>query len=95
MNRKMDVVQAVRAAREYLNAVYVDENIQDIGLEEVVFDERLEQWKITLGFSRAWGPVGFIFTPVEKKRSYKIISIDDRNGEVKSIIDRILPNIEE
>ena len=29
----------------------------------------------------------------EKNRSYKVISINDRNGEAESIIDRILPDI--
>lgn len=90
----MDVVQAVRAAREFLNAVYADENIQSIGLEEVVFDEISQKWKITLGFFRSWDARPSIFGPGTEKRTYKVISINDRNGEAESIIDRILPNIE-
>ena len=92
--QETEVVQAVRTAKEYLNTVYADEVIRDIGLEEVVFDEELKKWKITLGFFRAWDPVASMFGSDEKKnRSYKVISINDRNGEAESIIDRILPNI--
>ena len=96
MGREMDVIQAVRAAREYLNMAYADEAIRNVGLEEVVFDERLEQWKITLEFFRAWDPMASIFGSGDvKKRAYKVISINDKSGKAESIIDRILPNAEE
>ena len=51
----MDVKEAVRTAREYVVDLFQDENIINVGLEEVVFEEVSAVWKITIGFSQALG----------------------------------------
>ena len=35
----MNVKEAVRAANKYIIELFADEEVQDLGLEEVVFDE--------------------------------------------------------
>ena len=50
----MDVKEAVRTAKDYLTDLFVDEEVVNIGLEEVVFDDATNRWSITIGFSRPW-----------------------------------------
>lgn len=86
----MDVKEAVRIAKEYLDDLYDGENIADIGLEEAVFNNELDNWDITIGFSRPWDTRNSVVTALRLRRSYKVISIDDATGQVKSLTDRIL-----
>ena len=48
----MDVKEAVRAARTYVIDLFDAEDITDVGLEEVVFDDDSSTWRITMGFAR-------------------------------------------
>ena len=41
----MNVKEAVRAANKYITELFADEEVQDLGLEEVVFDETANAWK--------------------------------------------------
>ena len=50
----MNVKEAARAAKSYIADIYSDEDISDIGLEEVEIDDFTDTWKITVGFSRPW-----------------------------------------
>ena len=50
----MDVKQAVKTAKDYVVSLYDEENVMDIGLEEVEFDICSDQWHVTIGFSRPW-----------------------------------------
>ena len=91
----MDVRGAVQRARAFVEDLLQDEGITDVGLEEVVFDDESNEWKITIGFSRPWDLAGdrrelFDFE-TGPSRSYKVIRIADDNGEVKAFTDRILP----
>ncbi|MCY4113293.1 MAG: hypothetical protein OXG33_05040 [Chloroflexi bacterium] len=86
----MDVQSAVQKARAYLQELFQGEEIEDIGLEEVVFDEESNEWKVTIGFSRPWEKPNIDFALSEgPKRSYKVIRIDN-NGTIKSLMDRTL-----
>lgn len=86
----MDVKEAVRTAKEYLLVVYDGENVTDVGLEEAVFNNDLDTWDITIGFSRPWDTRNNVVTALRLRRSYKVVSIDDTTGQVKSLTDRIL-----
>ncbi len=90
---KLDVKEAVRMAREYVCDLYLQEEVMDIGLEEVVFDDTSNVWKITMGFSRPWDrrftPTG-AFRDAGKGRSYKVLRINDENGCVESLMDRLM-----
>ena len=89
----MDVKQAVRTAREYLIDLYESEQITNVGLEEVVFENITNSWKITIGFSRPWDHKNALVTTLGEgrlSRSYKVLSIDDDSGNVESLTDRVL-----
>ena len=88
----MDVKEAVQTAKGYIEEVFADENIQWVGLEEIVFDETRRSWKVTVGFSRAWGFVPTLSAAVGDRaaRVYKVVQIDDRNGRIRGITDRML-----
>ena len=48
----MDVRAAARTAKAYIAEVFADEDIDEVGLEEVDFDDRSNLWKITISFLR-------------------------------------------
>ena len=87
----MDVNKAVETAREYVEKLYVKEQIMDVGLEEVEFDCETYEWKVTIGFSRPWD-MGRTFGLAAalsnglRRRSYKVIRVCD-DGEVRSLRD--------
>ena len=89
----MDVKKAVKTAKAHIADLYADEDIRHIGLEEVVFDDAAGVWKVTVGFFREWDkdsalPPGFAGW---RKRSFKIVRIEDGSGRVKSMTHRSLP----
>ena len=89
----MDVKEAVGRAKEYLGDLFEDEQIMNVGLEEVVFEDVSNIWKITIGFSRPWdqkGPLVATLVEGHPARSYKVLSINDDSGRVESLMDRVL-----
>ncbi len=99
----MDVKQAARTARDYITDLFADENVQNIGLEEVEFDDIGKIWNITIGFSRPWEspkdpPKSFIVPvlqeleppPPPNQRSYKIVRVRDHDGHILSVMNRAL-----
>ncbi len=91
----MDVKEAVRRAKRYLGEIFSGEKITHVGLEEVVFDDAANCWKITLGFFRPWdldmeqtlvNPLARIDS--HSRRTYKIVQIDDDSGKAVSITNR-------
>jgi hypothetical protein len=89
----MEVKEAVAVAKRYTQELFADEDIQDVGLEEVDFDYSRSVWNITMGFSRARVPIdappfGNLLTPKRWVRSYKIVRISDKNGKVLSVKNR-------
>ena len=87
----MDVREAVQKAKEYLSDLFSDEELFNVGLEEVDFDG--VAWRITLGFSRSWdrkGPLVAAIAESRPERSYKVLRIIDETGAVESLKDRIL-----
>ena len=89
----MDVKEAVQTAKEYLTDLYEGEQITNVGLEEVVFEDRSNSWKITIGFSRPWDHKNALVATLadaRSLRSYKVLSIKDDSGKVESLTDRVL-----
>lgn len=88
----MDVKEAVALARQYLQEVFAEEKIANLGLEEVEYDDVQHLWSITLGFSRPWDNTfqGKIATALGDpgKREYKVVKIDDRNKRGIAIKNR-------
>ncbi len=88
----MDVKQAVRTAREYVGELFDGEEIACVGLEEVVFDDESDQWLITIGFSRPWDRPKALSAAFREDplKPYKVVRINDVDGRVMSLKDRIL-----
>ena len=89
----MEVKEAVALAKQYLRDVFSEEKIDNLGLEEVEFDDAQHVWSITLGFSRPWDYNDVRHTVaaslgVPGRREYKIVRIDDRNKRTLAIKNR-------
>lgn len=91
----MDVKEAIAAAKTYIQDIYADEHVTNLGLEEVERLQQAGQWHVTLGFSRPWNTprtraqevlenLGALST---MRRSYKIVTVAD-DGTILSMKDR-------
>jgi hypothetical protein len=86
------VKTVVEVAKNWVRDVLSDENVSNIGLEEVEFDEENLAWKITIGFSRPWNSPRTnalsAFTDAGQKRAYRVITVSDRSRKVLSMKKR-------
>ena len=73
----MDVKEVTKTAREYVVEIFADEQITNLGLEEVVYDVESERWRITFGFARPWDRQGDMGVRMGLKapRAYKVVSM--------------------
>ncbi len=88
---EFNVKAAVKLALEYVQDLFQAEQLTDLGLEEVEYDEASASWLVTVGFSRPWdaNPAAFAVisgTLRAKSRSFKVVKI--KGGEVVSLRDR-------
>ncbi len=91
----MEVKEAIAAAKKYVNEVYADEQVANLGLEEVEHIPATGNWVITLGFSRPWNTPRTRAQEILEnmggvsslRRSYKVITIAD-DGTVLSMRNR-------
>jgi hypothetical protein len=83
----MNVKEAVKKAIEHVSDIFEPEQPQNIGLEEVVFNEDENAWEVTVGFSRPWDhPKSVIATQsLNPARQYKVVKIDNESGEAIAI----------
>ena len=94
----MDAKEAVSVAKLFVGELFADEDISDVLLEEIIFDELPEEWRITIGFdrptpgARSEHPVLGVLTP-PKGRVYKVVTILDETRQVRSVTDRALPKL--
>ena len=88
----MDAKEAIAAAKRYVNEIYADEQVTNLGLEEIEHVLAAGNWVITLGFSPALEHSADTSTRSCKysgavsslKRSYKVITMSD-DGTVLSM----------
>lgn len=93
----MEVQEVVRLAKRYLADVFQDESPKNIGLEEIEFDERDNEWDVTLGFSRPWDSRGTVLATAmgaepPSKRTYKVVRISNADGRMLAI--KLRPSVE-
>ncbi len=87
----MDVGQAVRAAKQHIQKLFEDENLSDLGLEEIEHDDSDQTWNITVGFARPWGlsrqnPFrAAVAGELPPYRDYRVVKIKELTGEVVSV----------
>jgi hypothetical protein len=88
----MDVKQAVTTAKTYVQDLFGGEEVSNLGLEEVEFDEAARRSKITIGFNRPWDEprnvFGAIAQATKPSRSFKVVTITDTTGEAVSVRNR-------
>ena len=92
----MDVKEAAKIAKDYVADLFAEEGISDVGLEEIELVSDDSVWEVTVGFSRPWDHVGAAAITLGQKslrRTYKVLRIDDYDGEVASVKDRILREV--
>jgi hypothetical protein len=91
----MDVKEAIAAAKTYINEIYADEQVTNLGLEEIEHPAEDSNWIITLAFSRPWNTPRTRAQEVLEnlgavsalKRSYKVITMD-KDGTIISMKNR-------
>ena len=82
----------MKLAFENVQELYQSEQLTDLGLEEVEYNEAAASWLITVGFSRPWDKgSGDAFAAISgvsrlKPRSFKVVKIKD--GKMVSLRDR-------
>lgn len=89
----MDVKEAVMKAKLYVGELFSEEQIANLGLEEVEFDDIGNAWCVTVGFSRPWnggGELRGLLSVNNRTRSFKIVRISDETGKVVSVKERVL-----
>lgn len=87
----MDVKEAVKRAKEEVVALFEEEGVRNLGLEEVEYDSSREEWIITIGFSRPWDSPVNVFAAAAgggPRRTYKVVRINGETGEAKSVKNR-------
>ena len=90
----MDVKEATNKARTYVTEVFAEEEISQLGLEEVMYDHKADQWRITMGFARPWDQQHTMAVKMGLKtpRAYKVVHIQNDDGSIIGLTDRLLPN---
>lgn len=87
----LNVKEAVTVAKVHVLDLFAEENISNLGLEEVEYNDNTEEWFITLGFSRPWdepnNTLASLAQSTVPQRSYKIVRIAD-DGTVKGVSNR-------
>ena len=89
----MNVKEAAKLAKDYVSDLFSEEGINNVGLEEIELGDDRQFWEVTIGFSRPWDHGGLATVTLGQKglrRSYKVLRIDNTNGNVASVKDRIL-----
>lgn len=86
----MNVKEAVEIAKKYVSDLFATEQIRNVGLEEVDFDEDKNTWYVTIGFSRPWDNQRSVNAlaaslGLNESRSYKVVRIADNDGRVLSV----------
>ena len=85
----MNVKEAVKIAKEHVLDLFAEEEISNLGLEEVEYDDNTEEWFVTLGFSRPWdeprNTLASLAQASTPNRSYKIVRIHSGSEQVKDI----------
>lgn len=93
----MEIKNAVRTAIDSVQDLFQAENLTNLGLEEINFDDASDEWVITVGFSRPWNyrEVGMLGTTIASavigaqvahpERDFKLVRVRDSDGHIMSV----------
>jgi hypothetical protein len=87
--------EAIRKAKASVAQLFEEENVDDIRLEEIRFDDRLDCWMITIGFERPRrvSVNGLALDLESGRRDYKVVSISDATGKTIAISSWTEPRV--
>lgn len=94
MKKQLSVRLAVEIAKRHVQEVFNDENLSNLGLEEIEFDDGKDEWVVTVGFSRPWDNPQNALAALAKSvplRSFKVVRINDLTQQVVSVKNREVP----
>lgn len=80
----VELKQAVGIAKAFVIDLYQGEAVSGIGLDEVIHDDKLERWLVTIGFYRTDDGSNFLNLNLPKYRHYKRVVIDDSGDSSKA-----------
>ena len=89
----MTAKEAITAAKEYVQDLFRDEAIAQVGLEELDFRDAARAWDVTIGFTRQLSnprnPTGAFaaLLGASGERVYKVVRISE-DGEILSLKHR-------
>ena len=83
----IDIRQAVTVAMDFANMLYGGKLPPDFLLEEVELDPEEKYWLVTFGFSlpERQTSISMLTQPSKPSRTYKLIRVDAKTGEPKSM----------
>ncbi len=88
MDMAIDVKSAVSRAKAFVQDLFAEEGLSNLGLEEIERDDPAGVWRVTVGFSRPWNTVKDALSALSgtavQKRAYRVVLIKD-SGEVVSV----------
>ena len=84
----MKAKEAVQAAKDHILDLFEGEGVTAVGLEEI--EEEGSYWKITIGFTRSWDKGVATVLTGHGGRSYKVIRVNNKDGRILSVKDRVL-----
>lgn len=88
----MNVKEVVTQAKQHILALFEDEKLTNIGLEEVELDTQTDEWIVTIGFSRPWdeprNALSALVPSTFPRRAYKVVCIANTSGTVLSVKNR-------
>lgn len=74
----MNVRDAAAVARQHVAGLFAPGALQDVRMEQCVYDDHFLVWTLTIGFALAADP---------ETRSYKIVRVSEADKSVLSIGD--------
>jgi hypothetical protein len=87
----MEMKEAVARAKAHVADLFADENITEVGLEEVEYDHEKAQWNITIGFYRGIvGGSNEVYRAI--RRTYKTVVLADPSGDLIAVKHRDVVN---
>lgn len=99
---QIDAKEAVKRAKQHVAAVFADEDIGNLGLEELDYDDARGIWSVTIGFVRVWErPTSTALaiaawankTQFEgRPRTYKVVTVSNE-GKILGIKNRDIPDV--
>lgn len=95
----MEVKEAAQVAKATVASLFEDQQISNVLLEEVDFEELPATWSITVGFFRqaemdSHSIAGSISKLIGRQRLFKVVRIRDSDGKVLSVKHRSVIDVD-